>query len=62
MFAVIFFAGTYFCEQLEKSQKLEPAKISCHTLCPLKERQVKYLQLYKHGNELLPVHLCSLQQ
>ena len=29
------FAGTYFCESLEKSQnsqKLEPAKISCHTV------------------------------
>ena len=32
MFALIFFAGTYFCGSLEKSQKLEPAKISCHTV------------------------------
>ena len=33
MFAVIFlFTGTYFCGSLEKSQKLEPAKISCHTV------------------------------
>ena len=37
MFAVIFilFAGTYFCGLLEKSQnlqKLELAKISCHTV------------------------------
>ena len=24
------FAGKYFCGSLEKSQKLEPAKISCH--------------------------------
>ena len=29
MFAVIFFAGTYFCGSLEKSHKLEPAKILC---------------------------------
>ena len=37
MFVVIFFAGTYFCGSLEKrqkSQKLEPAKISCHTAVP----------------------------
>ena len=27
-------AGTYFCGSLEKSQKLEPAKISCHTVKP----------------------------
>ena len=26
MFMVIFFEETYFCESLEKSQKLEPAK------------------------------------
>ena len=36
MFAVIIlFAGTYFCGSLEKSQKsqnLEPAKISCDTV------------------------------
>ena len=32
MFALIFFAGTYFYGSLEKSQKLEPAKISCHTV------------------------------
>ena len=33
MFPLILFAGTYFCGSLEKSQKLEPAKISCHTVC-----------------------------
>ena len=27
-----FFAGIYFYGTLEKSQKLEPAKISCHTV------------------------------
>ena len=27
-----YFPGTYFCGSLEKSQKLEPAKISCHTV------------------------------
>ena len=27
--------GTYFCGSLEKSEKLEPAKISCHTLYAL---------------------------
>ena len=33
MFAVIIlFAGTYFCGSLEKSQNLEPAKISCDTV------------------------------
>ena len=32
MFALSFFAGTYFCGSLEKSQKLEPAKISCYTV------------------------------
>ena len=32
MLALIFFAETYFCGSLEKSQKLEPAKISCHTV------------------------------
>ena len=35
MFAVIFISGTYFCVSLEKpqkSQKLEPAKLSCHTV------------------------------
>ena len=26
------FAGVYFCGSLEKPQKLEPAKISFHTL------------------------------
>ena len=30
MVAVIFICGTYFCGSLEKSQKLEPAEISCH--------------------------------
>ena len=38
MFAVIFICGNlYFCGSLEKSQKsqkLEPAKISCHTVKP----------------------------
>ena len=32
MFALIFLAGTYFCGSLEKLQKLEPPKISCHTV------------------------------
>ena len=32
MLAVIFIAGTYFCASLKKSQKFEPAKISCHTV------------------------------
>ena len=31
MFAVTFFARTCLCESLEKSQKSNPAKISCHT-------------------------------
>ena len=26
------FAETYFCGSLEKSQKLDPAKLSCHTV------------------------------
>ena len=62
IYSGVNFCGKNVCEHLEKSQKLEPAKISCHTLCPFKERQVKYLQLYKHGIVLSPVHLCSLQQ
>ena len=33
MFPFILFAETCFCGSLEKSQKLEPAKISCHTAC-----------------------------
>ena len=35
MFAVFLFAESYFCislEKAQKSQKLEPAKISCHTV------------------------------
>ena len=33
MFALIFFfAETNFCGSLKKSQKLEPVKISCHTV------------------------------
>ena len=32
MFAVIFVCGNLFCGLLEKSQKLEPAKILCHTV------------------------------
>ena len=27
------FAGNSFCGSLKKSRKLEPAKISCHTVC-----------------------------
>ena len=34
MFAVIFICGNLFFGSLEKSQKLEPAKISCHTVRP----------------------------
>ena len=30
VFVVIFICGTKFCRSLEKSQKLEPSKISCH--------------------------------
>ena len=29
----VLFEGTFFCGSLEISQKLEPAKISCHTVC-----------------------------
>ena len=35
MFSLIFLGGNYFCGSLEKwqkSTKLEPAKISCHTV------------------------------
>ena len=32
MFSLIFLGGNYFCGSLEKSQKLEPAKISCQTV------------------------------
>ena len=32
MFAVIYICGNCFCGSLEKLQKLEPAKISCHTV------------------------------
>ena len=34
MFAVIFICGNLFLlEKLQKSQKLEPAKILCNTVC-----------------------------
>ena len=33
MFSILLkFAGTYFCGPLEKSQKLEPVKISFHAV------------------------------
>ena len=32
VFDFIKFAGTYFCGPLEKSQKLEPVKISFHAV------------------------------
>ena len=32
MFAVIFFARTCLCGSLEKSQKLNSATLSCHTV------------------------------
>ena len=41
MFALILVAGTYFCGSLEKSQKLEPAKISCHTVTNFDFRNTK---------------------
>ena len=32
MFAVFFICGNLFLRIAEKSQKLEPAKLSCHTV------------------------------
>ena len=52
MFALIHFAGTYFCGSLEKIAKLEPAKISCHTV------SLVYLNFVCFVDNLLTV-LCQ---
>ena len=46
MSAVIFICGTCFCGSLERPQKLEPAKISSHTVFPRK-------YFYKKGTKNL---------
>ena len=50
------FAGTYFCGSLEKSQKLrklEPAKILCHTVFPVREEVVDehFVRLFTTRNK-----------
>ena len=48
--------GTYFCGSLEKSEKLEPAKISCHTLYAL----VTVIRVVKSIEKLQEIVLYSL--
>ena len=48
MFSLIFWGGNYFCGSLEKwqkSTKLEPAKISCHTVSLVHDLNVFFVFL-----------------
>ena len=63
MFAVIFIAGTYFCGSLEKSQTLEPAKISCHRVGSVSLERTRGPQKARvKGWNHLPEMTCILQK
>ena len=54
MFALSVFVGTYFCGSLEKLQKLEPTKISCHTVGPFNKLSVTFYGSWNKGSEIMP--------
>ena len=56
-FAVIFICGNLFLRIAGKSQKLEPAKISCHTVF---ETPWKHHLLQSYENILITSKSCSV--